>query len=181
MRSARISRGRYCVMMVVLWILHAPESALSHGTGYRMLLEEETVRAEFYYSGGEPMAYAEILVFGPKDDAVEFQNGRTDRMGRFAFLPDRSGEWRMLVNDGRGHAVRAVVTISEEKLGETSAERAQAPERNATGWREILLGLSLIANLFLGLKVFINKIRPSHDSDIDRPVRNNSESRRQKV
>lgn len=179
MKVARLSPSRCFVVMMALWIVHFPENALSHGTGYRMLTEEETVQAEFYYSGGEPMAYAEILVFGPDDDAVEFQNGRTDRMGRFAFLPDRPGEWRMIVKDGRGHAVRATVAVSDEQPGETPAG-TQAPERSAPGVREILLGLSLIANLFLGLRVFRARAKPNHTGQLRPDDSDNDESGRKR-
>jgi nickel transport protein len=44
-----------------------------------------------------------VLVYAPGGGDTEFQNGRTDARGRFAFLPDRPGVWRVKVDAGMGH------------------------------------------------------------------------------
>ena len=57
------------------------------------------------YDTGEAMRYAAVTIFSPRDDTVEFQNGRTDANGSFAFVPDMPGEWKIIVNDGIGHGL----------------------------------------------------------------------------
>lgn len=157
-RNSRVPRllPRFALgLPLVLLTIGVPEIARAHGTGYRTRSEGTAVSLEFYYSGGDPMAFAEVRVFGPGDTDVEFQNGRTDRSGGFSFHPDRSGEWRVEVHDGRGHAVHAAVRVNEggtPSLIENSSSRAPV----SSEWRDAVLGLSLIANLVLAIRAFRN-------------------------
>ncbi len=136
--------------------LLSPQFAAAHGTGCRMLSDNRTVTAEFYYSDGEPMSYSEVLVFSPEDTKTEYQNGRTDRKGRFAFYPDTPGTWRIEANDGMWHKAVESADVQEEKTGETAAEKKSGKNisvQNAqNGTSSLLLksvaGLSLIFNLF---------------------------------
>lgn len=130
--------------------------AAAHGTGYRILDDgQRTVAVEFVYSSGAPMAYAEALVWSPGDAGVEYQNGRTDRKGRFAFLPDAPGAWKIAVRDGRGHKAVAVCPVADPASGlETRPPEPQGPFPKAVS---ALLGLSLIANATLALLLMRKK------------------------
>lgn len=64
--------------------------ASGHGTDYRLIENDAVVAAEFFYSDHTPMRYAEVLIFSPESDQVEFQNGRTNQDGRFAFLAENT-------------------------------------------------------------------------------------------
>lgn len=121
--------------------------ALGHGVTYGEL-DEPAVAVRFGYAGGEPMSYAEAKVFGPQSTPdLEFQNGRTDARGVFAFVPDRPRAWSVEANDGTGH--RAVMELQVD--GESHAARPAAPTPGGQGPTpsKILLGLSLLANLAL--------------------------------
>ncbi|MEZ4526459.1 MAG: hypothetical protein R2941_11120 [Desulfobacterales bacterium] len=139
--------------------------AAAHGTGCRILTEDKAVTAEFYYSGGEPMSYAEVLVFSPEDEKIEFQNGRTDRKGRFAFCPDTPGKWRIEASDGMGHKAVAGVEVHEKTSAETEAEKKPqdqiAVQNGQSGTSSLLLksaaGLSLTVNLFFVLFLWKRK------------------------
>ncbi len=138
------------LVMSVLWIF--PQNLFAHGTGYRVLNASRPAAMEFYYSDGSTIAYAEILVFSPQDDKVEYQNGRTDRQGRFAFWPDVAGSWRIVVKDGMGHGVEAHLDIAPEaRNGENISETAEQPVKGAgmiSGKTGAILGISLILNIF---------------------------------
>jgi nickel transport protein len=134
--------------LAVLLAFLAPAVGHGHGAGYQIVTDGTAVSLVFHYAGGQPMAYAAVRVFGPGDAEVEFQNGRTDRQGGFSFRPDRAGDWRIEVQDGRGHAVQATVS-SAAPDSMNSASVSPPPElRN---WRNAALGLSLIGNVFLAL------------------------------
>ncbi|MFO7750306.1 MAG: hypothetical protein R6V54_09475 [Desulfobacteraceae bacterium] len=146
-----------------------PFNAFAHGTDYRLIGKDAVVAAEFFYSDKTPMEYAEILIFSPENEKVEFQNGRTDQNGRFAFLAETPGKWQMKVNDGMGHAVHAAVTVkpvnSESKKNDEIADKQQnrATKKNnpllgdsPMGVR-LVLGLSILLNLFLGVYVWKRK------------------------
>ncbi|QTA92552.1 hypothetical protein [Desulfonema magnum] len=137
----------------IRWL--CPQPVAAHGTGCRILSDNKAVTAEFYYSDGEAMSYASILVFGPGDDKTEYQNGRTDRSGRFGFYPDKNGTWRIEANDGMGHKAQAAVEVREEKSAETEAEKNFPSSHAELGNKGTLstllksvLGLSLIFNIF---------------------------------
>ena len=112
---------------------------------------------EFIYNDNQPMRFAEVLVFSPADNEIEHQNGRTDMNGRFAFYPDASGKWRIQADDGTGHMERVSIEITEAEE-EAETRRAVYDRSEASGHRHgnlsrlwtIVLGLSLIANLFMG-------------------------------
>ncbi len=65
------------------------------------------------YESGEIMSYAEVTIFSPENKTIEYQYGRTDANGQFAFLPDAPGEWKIVVDDGNGHGFVANYTVDE--------------------------------------------------------------------
>jgi len=121
----------------------------AHGAGYRVLDGASPLALELSYSSGDPMAYAQVTVRGPLDDEVEFQNGRTDRNGRFAFVPDEAGQWKVVVEDGLGHRVSALcpVEASGSERGPAPSPARKSPP--ASKGLAALLGVSLIANATL--------------------------------
>lgn len=157
------------VLTVLVWSMAMPFNASAHGTDYRLIGTDAVVAAEFFYSDKTPMRYAEILVFGPKNEKVEYQNGRTDQDGRFAFLAETPGEWQMKVTDGMGHAVHGTVTVRPENTESKSTDEISADRRNERFRNDGLLlgetpmgvklffGLSLLLNLFLCMYVWKRK------------------------
>ncbi len=95
-----------------------------HGVGYKLETSEYAQVVSFHYSGGEPMAYVDVLVYDPHNSEVEFQNGRTDRNGNFAFVPDGEGVWIVKAEDSKGHMGDANVIISD-KNGKLSGKLLQ--------------------------------------------------------
>lgn len=152
-----------------VWGMAVPFNAFAHGTDYRLLNKKAVVAAEFFYSDKTPMRYAEILVFSPENEKVEYQNGRTDQNGRFAFLPKTTGKWQIKVNDGVGHMVNAIVTVNSiilETKNDGDLLDGQGPkvskERNsflgnASMAVRLVFGLSILLNIFLCVSVWKNK------------------------
>jgi len=75
--------------------------------------ETKAIAITVYYDGGEPMSYAEVTLYSPLDETVDFQNGRTDSNGCFTFIPDRPGDWKIVVNDGMGHGLVTTIPVQE--------------------------------------------------------------------
>ena len=141
------------VVLVVAWAL--PPSARAHGTGSRWLDGgEPTLAVYFHYSTGEPMSWNKVKVYGPGDEKTEFVASRTDRNGKFAFMPDRPGHWRVEASDDEGH--KAVAETEYQPAGRTSASdhvsSKAGPENGGPGpfWMRVVLGVSLVLNLFVG-------------------------------
>lgn len=93
------------------------------------------------YEGGEAMRYASVMIYSPRDKKVEFQNGRTDARGNFAFVPDTSGEWKIVVDDENAHGFVATFTVGNGM--------AVTVARGTFAWiRKILLGIAMLFGLF---------------------------------
>lgn len=154
-------------VVLMLCVLCCTGRAQAHGVTIttRVLAYEGVVTALCRYSTGEPLAYAAITVHGPEYTDIEFQNGRTDALGRFAFLPSAPGTWRIGVDDGMGHQSGAII---ETKQGgnETVSSSMVAPSGLQSGtadhsalralhalplWLAALFGVSLMANVFFVL------------------------------
>ena len=129
--------------------------ALAHGVGYRAAAFP-AVALEFFYSTGEPMSYREAKVFSPADPQFANQTGRTDAGGRFAFVPDAVGQWRVIVRDEEGHQASAEIEIAESALnGASQAQgtplgltgRDNPPEGQLDLFLRSALGVSLLFNI----------------------------------
>lgn len=155
------------LLILGLSVLAVPPDSGAHGTAYTLVKEASLTAVQFRYSDGEPMAYAEVLVFGPKDPKVEHQNGRTDRHGRFAFCPDAEGAWRISADDGMGHLCEAMVEIGPPRAA--SAEEAVRPRGDSdmgglaqrSKALKIVTGLSLICNLAFAVQFFHERAKNS--------------------
>ena len=118
----------------------------SHGVGYRES-KLQAIPLEFSYSTGEAMSYCEARVFSPNDSKFAAQTGRTDEQGRFAFIPDTSGDWRVVVQDNEGHRCEAVVNINLDDVKANAV--VEASETNQSHVIPALLGVSIIFNIAL--------------------------------
>lgn len=150
-----LSRFFYILLFFSFSELGFSGDADAHGTGHRLLDADHPVAISFFYSDETPMSYAEVLVFSPGDRNVEHQNGRTDKNGIFAFLPDAAGKWLIKADDGMGHAAEATLDVKAE--GAAGAQKAteaapSASSGSSSKTLKVIAGLSLILNLsFVGL------------------------------
>ncbi len=136
------------VLAFLLCLLLQAGQVYGHGVHYS-LAEAQAVSVVFGYAGGEPMSYAEVLVFGPDSPPdLEFQNGRTDSRGMFAFIPDKPGTWRIAASDGTGHRAEFSIPVAESLLP-NEGDAPSPSSRIGPSGTTILLGLSLLANLAL--------------------------------
>lgn len=125
--------------LLALALSLAAAAARGHESGHSVLarpLVGGGVAMQFVLSSGEPLADASIRIDAP-DGAVHLA-GRSDRLGRAAFVPDRPGAWRLEITDRRGHTA-----VQQVEIGADLAIPRQSR------WRHWLLRLSLLANLVL--------------------------------
>ncbi len=121
----------------------------AHGVNYTIdKTEAMIIRVE--YDDGEPMRYAEVKIFAPDDQKLEYQNGRTDKLGRFAFYPTKEGEWKITVSDGMGHGITAKVSHAYNNKADIKMAAQSAGFKK---WQKIIMALS-VAWGFIGLAFF---------------------------
>jgi hypothetical protein len=99
------------------WLLFAalpsPQAA-AHTAGGRILNGKAAI-TEFRFSDGSPMAFADVKVFAPASTEL-WLAGRADGAGRFAFMPDKAGDWTVEAREAEGHSARLTVTIAAGDL-----------------------------------------------------------------
>ncbi|CCK81014.1 hypothetical protein [Desulfobacula toluolica] len=148
----------FTFLFFVLFALALPAVAAAHGTDYSLVMEEQVIAAKFFYSDKEPMRYSEVLIFSPENKEVEYQNGRTDQEGRFAFCPNKPGMWGIKVNDGMGHAVNTTITVNPLAVPGEKTPNVMQNKKNlfaeSSMWLRIFFGLSLLLNIFWGLQTW---------------------------
>ena len=127
--------------------------ASAHALEGELLEADGAAAVRFVYAGGEAARYIKAEVYSPADRKIEFQTGRSDRLGRVVFLPDAPGQWLVVVSDNQGHRAEFAVNVS----GHVAADSAAAPGPAAAAgapdpaakWLRAGFGLSLILNLAL--------------------------------
>ena len=136
--------GWLALLIICLLVMAGAGVARAHGV--ELFVEDRpTVQVRVAYADGEPMSYAEVLIHAPDDAERAFQRGRTDRSGRFAFVPSVKGSWRMVVSDGMGHRIEKTLVVKDIKTG--GGVRAPSSSGLSKFWK-VLVGLSLIAGIF---------------------------------
>ena len=135
-----------CLLTVCGGMTCLPTAVEAHALRAVHEQQGEAILARFAYSDDRATEFAAVRVIGA--DGKEFQNGRTDARGRFAFVPDAPGTWRIIVADGMGHKVdHPVEVVAPGKPA--AAAGADKTETSAGLPMRAGLGLSLLANLAL--------------------------------
>ena len=93
------------------------------------------------YGGSEPAAFCQVSVRAPGKPEAEYQTGRTDARGRFAFVPEGTGDWRVVVDDELGHRLELTVSWSGSASGGPTTAAQPIWQKALTG-ASLLLGLT---------------------------------------
>ena len=97
-----------CLLLVMV------ATAWGHGAEYQSI--QGAVGLQVRYSDGSPMAWVDVSVFSPRDRDNPYQTGLSDASGAFSFLPDTSGIWIMVFDDGLGHGLRHEIEVGKNLL-----------------------------------------------------------------
>ena len=147
MRLAVFTKVFSLFLLCACLVMTNARLASAHALRAAEIPQGQAVVMQFAYSTGEVPAYANVEVYGPADTGMEFQNGRTDAQGLFAFVPNAPGQWRVIMADNMGHRVVHETTVAENGGAAPTADAAtDAWGRFATPLRA-LLGVSLLLNL----------------------------------
>lgn len=149
MRNFLLGRAAAICLAAALLVVGTAAQAAAHALYAADTRHEGLVLVQFAYAGGERPTYARVEVYSPSDDKVEFQNGRTDAQGRFAFMPDAPGRWRIIMADNMGHRVEHTVEVKAMAGASSPANGTAAGPGGFSLPLRLLLGLSLLANMAL--------------------------------
>ncbi len=145
----------FFIFLLCSFILVSQSNLWAHSVVYEVKeISGITIKVE--YDDGEPMSYAEVLIYSPVDEEIEYQNGRTDKRGCFSFLPDQPGEWKIMVDDGMAHGIVAKVLVEE---GIT----VKILHHGFPRWQKLITGISIILGL-TGLLFYLVARKRTHGS-----------------
>lgn len=161
MRFFLIARTAAICIAAAMLLAGVAVQAEAHALYAADTRHDGVVLTQFAYSGGERPTYAKVEVYSPADDKIEFQNGRTDAQGRFAFMPDTPGRWRIIMADNMGHRVEHVVEVSPVAAIAAAKAGSAAGPGGFSMFLRIALGLSLLANMALTAAVLRRKKKPA--------------------
>lgn len=128
--------------LCVVCFLMTTGIAWGHGM-FHEIAGKEAVVVTAEYDDGEPMSYADVKIYSPAGGKIEHQNGRTDKNGCFAFVPDSPGQWRIIIDGDMGHVIDTTFAVDEALAVVNKQEAGQGYPR----WQGILTGLSVIFGL----------------------------------
>lgn len=147
-------------LWICLWIFLMAASGIAHAHAiFHEATRKEAVVIAARYDDGEPASYAQVKVTSPKGGKIEHQNGRTDKNGCFAFLPDLPGQWKITIDDGLGHRIDTELVVKNA----SGIQNKQDPLRVFPMWQGVVTGLSLIFGFFGVLMYF--RVRKLHRQD----------------
>ncbi|MFH1756119.1 MAG: hypothetical protein ABIA59_10510 [Candidatus Latescibacterota bacterium] len=149
------------LFLIILMLLYGTAGA--HGLRHSVT-EGPAVIIEITYSNGAPFFNQVYEIYRPHDSAV-FQRGRTDPMGRIAFVPDSSGTWRIKAFSEGGHGLDISIEAgrsvapAETVAVPVNTNYANLAEQKAPVDRRqrVLMVLALIFGVFGVISIMIRK------------------------
>lgn len=113
MRRRHIPHVPAVLLLVVFFLLGVPASLLAHDVKWESQRQQSAIVVAIHYGDGTLFTFEKYEVFGP--DGKPFQVGRSDALGRVAFVPDREGEWKVKFVSDDGHGGEAVIPVGKDE------------------------------------------------------------------
>lgn len=100
------------VVLLFAFLFLTGQLLLAHGLSVETELRSPFVTVKANFSHGSDIRDGSVEIFAPEATTL-YQKGRTDSKGRFVFLPDKAGAWKVIVDDERGH--KKTITLQIEQ------------------------------------------------------------------
>ena len=112
-------------IFICLVFLISCSAGMAHGINFETTKQPPAVTVKAFFSRTSPVANAQVTIFSPGDEQA-YQSGRTDKAGNFAFIPNATGEWILIVDDERGHVDRVIVPVDNSFFDARLADEEDA-------------------------------------------------------
>lgn len=152
-------RSPVVILIAVFTLLTLRGNA--HGVVTDVKMTGSAVIVTSSYSPSEPLVDAVVTLYSPANPQEIWQNGRTDKNGRFAFLPETAGDWTFSVDDQKGHRGKITIPVPDQIVNQADAgtpgsvSGEQMKESGVSQVYKVIIGLSLIFGLtgiYYGIK-----------------------------
>ncbi len=139
---------KFSGVLLFLIIFLAVPATVCHGHGTACRLFDGVAGIEASYDDGRPMAFCDVTVYFPAGEKKIYLAGETDANGRFIFIPDASGRFRVAVDDGMGH-----VTAIEFEFNDGSVAGKPGSIKGESGGGCFFIGLDRTSAVITGISV----------------------------
>jgi len=139
-------------LAAVCALLLAPAPAPAHGLGHDVAAGRAVV-VTLTYDDGSPFSFESCEVTPPAGKTPS-QVGRTDRLGRVVFLPDRPGDWRVRVMSEDGHGADLTVPVDAALLP------TDGPVAGPSRFGKLVTGVSVLFGIFGLVALFTARRKP---------------------
>jgi nickel transport protein len=151
-----------CLALIILLGLGLGEiSSYGHSINYQV--QEKGVAVRAFYSEKDPSSYSQYEIWGPGDkEDLPHQTGRTDKNGFLAFVPDRSGNWKIRLWGESSHGYHGF-TVDVQVDKDLNLEGFSKPL--LATHTKLITGLSLIFGIF-GIYAFLKSRKKQDRGDV---------------
>jgi len=147
-------RGSMTAVTATVFMVLLFSGFISESYGHGVTASARIGRAvitEIQYDDGEPFSYSPIKVYSPRSDKIEYQNGRTDARGLFAFVPDATGAWRISATDDMAHGKEITFRVRDLQLSDTSGAWSDARKQKLVS-AFLLIWAVAATSLYIGTR-----------------------------
>jgi hypothetical protein len=137
-------------LLVFILLAYTP-LLFSHGLGFEIDRHEASV-IHLHHSHDTPLANAdyELSIIGAE---TSYQSGKTDALGRVAFIPGEVRKWRLRVFNQDGHGIDTTFELTPDGLSD--AHHAHTSSHIST----MILGVGILLSGFGLLMLFSRRKR----------------------
>ncbi len=129
------------LLLAGLFVLTAA-SCFAHGVD-SSVDQGACVTVSCTFDDGSPMAFETYEIQSPAG-GPPFQVGRTDRLGRVVFVPDREGSWSVKIMGEDGHGSVVAVDVDANLATAGTARNAAPLGRSA----KLMTGVGVLLGVF---------------------------------
>jgi nickel transport protein len=127
-----------------------PLSLFAHDVHYTVSQGNAYI-IDIYYADGTKFAFESYEIYKADNDKTAYQVGRTNAIGRIAFVPDSAGKWNIKAFTDDGHGVSFSIDVKE---GQTMTEKkVDFFEKFARP----IFGVGIILIIFSILNIFVRR------------------------
>ncbi len=134
---------------LLLTVTYLPAGVEAHGLDHAVTTDRAVI-VTMTHDDGTPFSF-ESCEITPPAQGTPWQVGRTDRLGRIAFLPDRPGDWNVRVVSEDGHGADLTVSI------DTGLLPGGGPSAGPSRFAKILTGVSVLFGAFGAASLYVSR------------------------
>ncbi|MCU0841204.1 MAG: ABC transporter permease [Thiobacillaceae bacterium] len=112
----------------------------------------QAVVVRLFYVDTTPFSFEAYEIY-PEGEKLPVQVGRTDHLGRIAFLPDKAGRWRVKAISEDGHGLDFSLDT------DAAATLASSDKPLYERYGRIVVGVALLLGLFGFLNLYVKRKR----------------------